>query len=111
MALVSDLSDLSDLSDKLGRHGIPRGFACRSLVWLGRLFTAGQSTARGAPIKTQYSQHSQHSYQAPPVTALQTTAAMQNFAAKTYCRGMLVSFLTAAFIPLQQAYSLKIAEH
>ena len=32
---MSDLSDLSDLSDKLVRHGIPRGFACRSEVWLG----------------------------------------------------------------------------
>ena len=27
VALVSDLSDLSDLSDKVGRLGIPRGFA------------------------------------------------------------------------------------
>ena len=29
------MSDLSDLSDKLVRHGITRGFACRSEVWLG----------------------------------------------------------------------------
>ena len=47
MALVSDLSDLSDLSDKFGApvfaltgyavasHGIPRGFACLCLFWLG----------------------------------------------------------------------------
>ena len=35
VALVSDLSDLSDLSDKVVRHGIPRGFACRCLVWRG----------------------------------------------------------------------------
>ena len=35
MTLVSDLSALSDLSDKLVRHGITRGFACRSEVWLG----------------------------------------------------------------------------
>ena len=53
VALVSDLSDLSDLSDKMGApvfaltgyavasHVIPRGFACRSVVWLGRRFTAG----------------------------------------------------------------------
>ncbi len=43
----------SDLSDKMGApvfalmgyavasHVIPRGFACRSLVWLGRRVTAG----------------------------------------------------------------------
>ena len=37
---MSDLSDLSDLSDKLVRHGIPRGFAERSLVWRGREYAA-----------------------------------------------------------------------
>ena len=48
MALVSDLSDLSDLSDQKGApvfaltgyavasHVIPRGLACRGVVWLGR---------------------------------------------------------------------------
>ena len=53
MTLESDRSDLSDLSDKIGAPvfaltgyaaaslGIPRGFACRCLVWLGGRFTAG----------------------------------------------------------------------
>ena len=44
-------------------HVIPRGFACRSLVWPGRLFTAGQSTA-----------------------------AMQNFAAKNLLQGYACQF-------------------
>ena len=53
VTLKSDLSDLSDLSDKIGApvfaltgyavasHVIPRGFARRSLVWLGRKVAAG----------------------------------------------------------------------
>ena len=44
VALVSDLSDLSDQSDKsdkLVRPCIPRGFAGRGGVWLGRRFTVG----------------------------------------------------------------------
>ena len=41
VALVSDLSDLSDPSDKVVRHGIPRGFAERSLVWRGREYAGG----------------------------------------------------------------------
>ena len=53
MTLKSDLSDLSDLSDKMGApvfaltgyavasHVIPRGFACRCVVWLGCRFTVG----------------------------------------------------------------------
>ena len=38
---VTLVSDLSDLSDKLVRHGIPHGFACRGVVWLGSRVTAG----------------------------------------------------------------------
>ena len=58
VALVSDLSDLSDLSDKMGApvfaltgyavasHVIPRGFACRCVVWLGCRFTVGVGTEK-----------------------------------------------------------------
>ena len=33
---------------KMGRHGIPRGFACRSLVWLGRKVAAGVKPAKNS---------------------------------------------------------------
>ena len=41
VTLKSDLSDLSDLSDKMVRHVIPRGFARRGVVWLGRKVADG----------------------------------------------------------------------
>ena len=57
VALVSDLSDLSDLSDKLVRPCIPRGFACRSLVWLGRRFTVGVVIAHRRPNSNSHNSH------------------------------------------------------
>ena len=43
-------------------HVIPRGFARRSLVWLGRKVAVGVIISHRRPkIKTQYSQYSQYS--------------------------------------------------
>ena len=64
---MSDLSDLSDLSDKVGApvfaltgyavasHVIPRGFACRCVVWLGRKFTAGENNVPGDCVRQSQS--------------------------------------------------------
>ena len=43
----------------MGRQGIPRGFACRSVEWLGRRCAVGVIMAIGAPIKNSI--HSIHS--------------------------------------------------
>ena len=45
---MSDQSDQSDLSDKLVRPCIPRGFACRSLVWLGQDEPLGENKTNSA---------------------------------------------------------------
>ena len=47
------------LGGLLVRHVIPRGFACRSVEWLGRRCAVGVIMAIGAPIKNSI--HSIHS--------------------------------------------------